>query len=230
MDYQATMQALRGFGTAQNRKIYARHGADPAKVFGVSFANLNVLVKKIKRDHDLASQLWDSANYDARNLATKIADPAQMKISDANHWVRTINNYLHASLLGGMLAQSAHAERLIQKWCAVSKEFTRQCGYAMLSAALRNDATAISDKAGLDYVTAIEKEIHQSPNWARYSMNWALIALGVYKDALTKQILEAADRIGKVDVDHGETSCKTPDAAAYIIKARNHPKRKAAHC
>ncbi len=27
-----------------------------------------------------------------------------------------------------------------------------------------------------------------------------------------------AQRIGKVDVDHGETSCKTPDAAPYIEK------------
>lgn len=27
-----------------------------------------------------------------------------------------------------------------------------------------------------------------------------------------------AARIGKVEVDHGETGCKTPDAAVYIRK------------
>ncbi len=31
--------------------------------------------------------------------------------------------------------------------------------------------------------------------------------------------IEAAKRIGKVEVDHGETNCKTPDAAPYIEKA-----------
>jgi len=31
--------------------------------------------------------------------------------------------------------------------------------------------------------------------------------------------LAAAKRIGKVEVDHGETSCKTPDASTYIRKA-----------
>jgi len=44
--------------------------------------------------------------------------------------------------------------------------------------------------------------------------------------AVTKQVailkaekLEKTYRIGKVDVDHGETSCKTPDAVAYIERA-----------
>ena len=36
----------------------------------------------------------------------------------------------------------------------------------------------------------------------------------------------AAKRIGKVDVDHGETGCKTPDAAPYIAKAAAHRKKK----
>jgi hypothetical protein len=29
-----------------------------------------------------------------------------------------------------------------------------------------------------------------------------------------------AAKIGKVEVDHGETDCKTPDATEYIKKAR----------
>jgi len=36
---------------------------------------------------------------------------------------------------------------------------------------------------------------------------------------LKKEAIAAAGRIGKVEVDHGKTSCKTPDAAAYIKKA-----------
>jgi hypothetical protein len=50
-------------------------------------------------------------------------------------------------------------------------------------------------------------------------MNGALISIGVYKPALRKKAIEAARRIGKVEVDHGETNCKTPDAVPYIEKA-----------
>ena len=49
-------------------------------------------------------------------------------------------------------------------------------------------------------------------------MNNALIAIGGRNAKLKKLALAAAKKIGKVEVDHGDTSCKTPDAAAYINK------------
>ncbi len=52
-------------------------------------------------------------------------------------------------------------------------------------------------------------------------MNDALISIGVFKPTLRKQAIEAAQRIGRVEVDHGETTCKTPDAVPYIEKASN---------
>ena len=32
-------------------------------------------------------------------------------------------------------------------------------------------------------------------------------------------LIAAAQRIGKVEVDHGDTDCKTPDAVSYIKKS-----------
>jgi hypothetical protein len=49
-------------------------------------------------------------------------------------------------------------------------------------------------------------------------MNNALIAIGGRNEALRKQATAAAKRVGKVDVDHGDTACKTPDAVSYIEK------------
>ena len=40
--------------------------------------------------------------------------------------------------------------------------------------------------------------------------------------------LYVAGRIGTVEVDHGETSCKTPEAVSYIKKTVAHNKKKAA--
>ncbi|MEI9813219.1 MAG: hypothetical protein WDO18_11445 [Acidobacteriota bacterium] len=55
-------------------------------------------------------------------------------------------------------------------------------------------------------------------NYVRYGMNQAVIAIGVRNPHLTEMALAAAKRIGKVQVDHGDTACQTPDAAAYIQK------------
>jgi hypothetical protein len=57
-------------------------------------------------------------------------------------------------------------------------------------------------------------------------MNNALISIGIRNPKLRKQAIAAAKRIGKVDVDHGETSCKTPDAAPYIAKAAAYGAKK----
>ena len=72
----------------------------------------------------------------------------------------------------------------------------------------------------------IEKKIHEQPNWVRDAMNSALIAIGVRNPALTEAALKVAKAIGKVEVDHGDTSCKTQDAAACIHKALEHRRRK----
>ena len=55
MNLQEAMQQLQEMGTAQNRKVYARHGVSE-NMFGVSFANQNKLAKAIKRDQGLSSR------------------------------------------------------------------------------------------------------------------------------------------------------------------------------
>lgn len=54
------------------------------------------------------------------------------------------------------------------------------------------------------------------------AMNSALIAIGCRNAKLEKLAVAAAKRIGPVEVDHGDTSCKTPDAVAYIAKTWAH--------
>ena len=112
MTYTEAMAELKKLGTAQNVKIYKRHGAGN-NLFGVSFANLNKLQKKIKVDHQLALQLWESGNTDARTLATLIADPKQMTLAQADKWIENINYYMLCDLLADLIAKTPFAK---EKW------------------------------------------------------------------------------------------------------------------
>ena len=76
-----------------------------------------------------------------------------------------------------------------------------------------------------DYIEVIERSIHNAKNRVRYSMNNAVIAIGL-RPKLQRKVIAAAKRIGKVEVDHGQTSCKTPDAASYIAKTVEYRKKK----
>jgi hypothetical protein len=53
-------------------------------------------------------------------------------------------------------------------------------------------------------------------------MNNALIAIGIRNHAMEVQAMTVAAQVGVVSVDHGDTNCKTPDAASYIQKTIAH--------
>src|SRR3990172_1099061 len=93
MNAAEVLAELNKMGTEQNRKVYARHGVGP-NMYGVSYANLGALKKKIKVDHGLALDLWASGNHDARVLATMIADPKQADDELLDGWVRDLDNYV----------------------------------------------------------------------------------------------------------------------------------------
>lgn len=221
MTFKQAMQTLKKMGTSQNVKIYKRHGAGD-NLFGVSFANLKTLQKQIKKDHDLAEQLWQTGNTDAMTLATTIADPERFTASSADAWLRGISYGLLGDMFGSLIARSKLALGRWKKWSKSKKEYTRQCAYGMLSAMLRDDPEAVPDDLCREALERIEHEIHESPNLARHAMNGALISIGSYKSKFEKRALAAARRIGKVEVDHGQTSCKTPDATEYIKKTVAH--------
>lgn len=225
MTYQQVMNELKRMGTAQAVKIYKRHGAGD-NLFGVSFANLKVLQKKIKVDHELALALWESGNADAQTFATMIADPDKFAVSSADKWVKSIHYYLLSDLLAGLVAKTSFAAKKSAQWRKSRSEFVRACGYTVLSSILVKGHT-IEFEDGGSILRTIEKEIDTSPNRARHAMNSALISIGIYMPQLRDEAIATAQRIGKVTVDHGATSCKTPEAVAYIDKAVARLRKKA---
>lgn len=213
-------------GTAQNRKVYGRHGVSEP-LSGVSYANLRKLASRLKTDHALALALWQSGNHDARVLATMIADPTALTVRTIDAWARDLDNYVLTDALADLVARSPQAGRTMRRWTGARGEWKGRVGWALV-ARLAMQADALSDAACREYLTAAVREIHQRKNRVRDAMNSAVIAIGLRSPTLQKRALAAAGEIGTVDVDHGETGCKTPDAASYICKAAARKRGKAA--
>jgi 3-methyladenine DNA glycosylase AlkD len=210
------MQQLRSLGKEQTAKTYRRHGVR-GDVFGVSYGDLGKLKKRIKVDHALAVALWRTGNHDARILATMVADPAALDERTLDAWARDLDSYPIADAFAGLAAQSPAARRCMERWTTDDGEWVGRAGWLVL-ARLAGDGGALSDAELAGYLPTIEREIHTRKNRVRDAMNSALIAVGIRNAPLREQALAAAARIGTVDVDHGETNCKTPDAAEYIRK------------
>jgi len=225
MTFDEAMKKLESLGSEQTRKTYRRHGMkDP--IFGVKYGDLAKAVKALKVDHALAKQLWASGNGDARVLAAMIADPRAMTMADLESWLKDVGDTALADAFARYLASpSPHAARFIEKWTKKKDEWAAATAWhtaAAVASMNGGESGPYDDAKWRELLAEIEAKIHASPNRARANMNTALIAIGARSDALAKVATAAAKRIGKVEVDHGDTCCKTTDAAEGIAKARAH--------
>lgn len=216
------MTSLESAGTAQNRKVYARHGVR-SPMFGVSYAALGKLSKRIKRDHPLAVALWESGNHDARVLATQVADPAAATSALLEAWRKELDNYVLTDAFVKYVSQSGLADKKIAQWTSKKAEWTASAGWSLLAYRARSLDWSHRDLSA--FLPVIEAQIHHAKNRVRHSMISALIAIGIRGGQLEKKAVAAAKRIGAVEVDHGETGCKTPDPIPYIARARARRER-----
>jgi 3-methyladenine DNA glycosylase AlkD len=226
MNLNSALRELKRRGTAQNRKAYRRHGVGE-NMYGVSLADLRLLAKQIKTDQALAVQLWATGNHDAQVLATLIADPQQFDAKTLDAWARNLGNYVITDQFAGLVARTGYRQRKAEKWHKARGEWIGRAGWNLIGQLALHDP-ALPDRYFEPYLIEIETGIQQQQNRVREAMNNALIAIGVRDAALQAQALEIARTIGPVEIDHGETNCQTPDAAAYILRTINHRRKKIA--
>lgn len=218
------LHELESAGTEQNRKVYRRHGVT-GNSYGVSYAVLGQLQKRIKRNQPLAEQLWDTGNHDARILATMVADPDHLTRDQFGAWIREADNHVLSEAVARLAAASPQARACAVEWIESPDEWAASAGWVVWAQLAMTDRE-IPDETFAGLLSRIAREIHGSANRVRYGMNNALIGIGLRSDAFEALAMAAAKRIGKVEVEHGETGCKTPDALTYIPKAREHARKK----
>lgn len=219
MRTQDVLAQLKKLGKPGTVETYARHGVT-GPCHGVAYGDLKPLAKKIGRNHELAQALWASGVHDARVLAAMIADPAAMTRTEIEGWLRDCTNYPLTDAVSNLAAAMPEALQLARAWIATEGEWITTAGWNVIAMIGAKGRLAAPDVDGL--LDRIERTIHTQPNRTRYAMNNVLIGIGGYLDALRPRALTVAKAIGRVDVDHGETGCKTPDAASYIAKLVAH--------
>lgn len=235
MELNEVMSYLESKGSEQTRKIFTKHGA-PGNFYGVKVADLKVIQKKIKTNHTLATELYNTGNSDAQYLAGLIADPKAFTESDFEKWATLAEWYMITEYaVAWNLAESPLCITICDKWINGTDVKLQECAWAALSAHL---VVAQNDSLDQTYLLAltnkIENEIHQADNRVRYCMNGFIIALGSAFAELTDTCKAIGDRIGTVEVFMGETSCKVPVIRPYLdnieSKGRIGKKKKTAKC
>jgi 3-methyladenine DNA glycosylase AlkD len=189
-------------------------------MFGVKIADLKVIAKKIKHNQELALQLYDTGNSDAMYLAGLVANGSGMTKKQIEDWAKSASWQMISDYTVPWVAtESPYARELALKWMKSKHEQIASTGwftYAGIVATRSDDELDMDEVEGL--LQEVEKNISRAPNRVRYAMNNFVIAVGGCVKPLLKRAKMAAKKIGKVDVDMGDTSCKVPLATEYIDK------------
>lgn len=213
------LKQLKSAGKEGTAKIYARHGAE-GEIYGVSYADMKAMLKGRIRSMNIAQELWDTEIHEARVIACQLFPIGQPSLTRLEAMTRQVSDYICAGALAGLIAEHEQGGKLAQKLVSKRGEWPSSIGHTALASLALNGQLSIDEmRSELDF---IESNIKSAKNRTRHNMNQALISIGGTHQELRKRALEVAKNIAKVEVDHGETGCKTPDAASYIAKMVAH--------
>ena len=217
------------------RVLVTNHGIrEPC--FGVPISELKKIQRRLKKDYQLALDLYATGHYDAMYLAGLIADDARMTRQDLQNWAENAyGGSLPGATVPGVAAGNPHGPALAALWIDSPEPHIAAAGWATWSALV-----SVTPDSKLDLPTLrrllqrVQKTIHTAPDRVRYQMNAFLIALGCYVAPLTETTLQTAEKIGRVTADLGPNSCQIPSAPTYIRKVQARStlgkKRKSAKC
>ena len=215
------MTELRSRGSESIKKILLKHGIKEP-LFGVKVEHLKIIQKKIKKDYQLAKDLYATGNADAMYLAGLIADDKKMTIADLQAWVRkAVSQNISEYTVPWVAAESDHGFNLAIQWIDSPEEYIAAAGWSTLGALVSLKDDSDLDLAELKFLLErVVKNISTSKSRVRYTMNGFVISVGSYVIALTGDAMAAAKKIGTISVEKNETACKVTDAVAYILKIK----------
>ncbi|QDU27842.1 DNA alkylation repair enzyme [Anatilimnocola aggregata] len=215
----AIVEELRKLGSQSTKNTLMKHGAREP-FFGTKIQDMKPIQKRIKKDYQLALDLYATGISDAMYLAGLIADEMQMTKADLETWLKGAYWYMLSEYtVPWVAAEGPHGWALALKWIESKDEKTAAAGWTTLSnlIAVKPD-DELDFAAFLKLLQRVQKTIHQQPNRVRAAMNMFVISCGGYSQPLTEKAQAIAKAIGIVEVDMGDTSCKTPFAPEYIAK------------
>jgi 3-methyladenine DNA glycosylase AlkD len=231
------MAELKKKGSEKTRKTYARHGMAAERVYGVSVADLKLILKKIKGDQPLACELYSTGIMDAMYLAGMVADGSKMPAKQLHEWADGAANMqmIAEYTVPWVAVENPQARELALQWMKSKKEHVASAGWCTSAGIVATKPDEELDLAEIEELLAsVVKGVGGAQNRVRRSMVSFVIAVGSYVKPLLKQAKASARQIGDVSVDVGDTACKVPVAIEYIEKieaaGRVGKKRKTMRC
>jgi 3-methyladenine DNA glycosylase AlkD len=193
MTVDEILSRLRSLGDDARRAHNTKAGA-PDNQFGVKLGDVRAMAKKVKTDHELALNLWDTGNVEAQLLATLVIKPKSLSADELDTLTRCTTCVQVADWLNAyVVAQHPEKEALREKWMMAKDRWAARAGWNLTASRVNKGADGLDLPALLD---RIEKEMPKAMPEVQWTMNNTLGAIGIHHSGLRKRAIAIGEKIG----------------------------------
>lgn len=195
-DVKAVLVLLERAGSKKVREdMSARYGITAPKAYGVPMAKIKLVAKSIGKNHEMAAALWDTGWYEARLLASLVAEVKRVTPAEMDRWARDFDNWAVCdTACFHLFDRTPHALDKITQWAGRREEFVKRAGFALLASVALHDKKA-ADEPFLKALPLIERAADDERNFVKKGVNWALRGIGKRNARLLAAATEVAQHL-----------------------------------
>ena len=182
--------------------------------FGVKMGDIRELAKKIKTNHELALELWNTENTDARFLAILIIDPKKIALDELNKLVKS-EKFTHVAdwLYANVIKNYPENETFRKEWMDSKNIMQARAGWSLTSGAVVRNPDVLDFPALLD---RLEAEMPEAAPEVQWTMNNTLANIGINHPEYRERALHIGEKLGIFRDYPVSKGCTSPFAPIWI--------------
>lgn len=222
-------EIFKQFKALSNEKMVAlntKNGATRDNQFGVKLGDIRNLAKKIKTNHKLALELWETKNIDARLLAILILKPKELSAKELDRMVRSLD-FPQVSDWFNVYVLKEHPDKelLREEWMNSDNIWAVRSGWSLTAGKVAKDVAGLNLEKLLD---TLESKMPGSAPEVQWTMNTTLAYIGIYHPKHRNRAIKIAEKLGIYRDYPVSKGCTSPFAPIWInemVKRQENEKK-----
>jgi 3-methyladenine DNA glycosylase AlkD len=213
MTLKDALAKLKSLGDEKVRARNKKSGAGDNQ-FGVKHGDIRKIAEKIKVNNELAWNLWDTGNIDARLLAILLMKPKDVSRAEVDRLVRSCSFSQVADWLNSYVVKNhPDKEALREVWMKDDDRWAARAGWSLTSERISKSPDGLDMPALLD---RLESEMKKAAPEVQWTMNSCLAGIGIHFPKHRKRAIAIGEKLGIYRDYPVSKGCTSPFAPIWI--------------
>jgi 3-methyladenine DNA glycosylase AlkD len=220
MTAEQIVSDIKNLANAKSIEVWAKAGIITDNCYGVGLTKLKLIARDIRKQHELALELWDSGIHEARLLSTMIEDGKMISSEQIDKQILDINSWdLADKYCENVISRTPFMFEKIEKWLEHPNQLIKRSAFMLISIHAKKHKK-LDDKYFEDILVLIEQKLQFEKNLVRDGMNQALIAIGSRNKHLNYMAIQIVKNIGHLKINSEDPNASSRDVIKFLTSEK----------